>query len=266
MYIICPQCGTNYAATDDALGQAGRHVKCRKCRYVWFVSPYNMEQQDERIFSHDTLTDLEPNSLSTNDFDWKNYEENNENSSMKKENILQPQNTETWKLQENIIRNAWEKTVKSRLPSPFHHRFHNPWIIAGSVGIMLLVLGYGLFLARVSVVRLLPGTARLYAAIGYPVNLRGLEFHQTKYKWMVENGLPVLVIQGTVSNITDSLQAVPPLRLALFNEDGVEIYRWTAKVKKQKLRPNEQIKFSTKLITPPKAVNLQIRFTDHDKK
>lgn len=39
MFITCSECGTKYQLPPDALGGAGRDVRCTKCGHVWFQEP-----------------------------------------------------------------------------------------------------------------------------------------------------------------------------------------------------------------------------------
>uniref|UniRef100_Q07H32 MJ0042 family finger-like protein n=1 Tax=Rhodopseudomonas palustris (strain BisA53) TaxID=316055 RepID=Q07H32_RHOP5 len=39
MPIVCPHCTTSYAIGPSALGEAGRNVRCAKCKQVWYARP-----------------------------------------------------------------------------------------------------------------------------------------------------------------------------------------------------------------------------------
>lgn len=39
MLIVCPTCATSYMIDPASVGQAGRAVRCARCRATWFVSP-----------------------------------------------------------------------------------------------------------------------------------------------------------------------------------------------------------------------------------
>ncbi|MGL1166894.1 MJ0042-type zinc finger domain-containing protein, partial [Vibrio parahaemolyticus] len=37
MHIVCPHCTTSYAINPATLGEAGRTVRCSRCREVWLA-------------------------------------------------------------------------------------------------------------------------------------------------------------------------------------------------------------------------------------
>jgi hypothetical protein len=110
----------------------------------------------------------------------------------------------------------------------------------------------GLLLGRDSVARVMPQTASLYAHLGMPVNLRGLSFESVK--GMLEqqqDGASVLVVEGTIRNLTRDPMEVPRLRFAMRNASGAEIYSWTALPERAVLPPGETQAFRTRLASPP---------------
>src|SRR5207249_2624631 len=38
MLITCPDCATSYEVAPSTFGQAGRSVRCTRCRHVWFAA------------------------------------------------------------------------------------------------------------------------------------------------------------------------------------------------------------------------------------
>lgn len=114
---------------------------------------------------------------------------------------------------------------------------------------------------RMDIVRLLPQTASLYAAIGLPVNLRGLAFDDIRMSREQHEGVGVLVVEGSIVNVTGRPAEVPRLRLALRNEGKSEIYAWTARPPSSILAPGETLPFRSRLASPPAdAREVQVRF------
>ncbi len=63
----------------------------------------------------------------------------------------------------------------------------------------------------------LPQTASLYAAIGLPVNLRGLTFADVTTATETHDGVPVLVVEGTIVSASPRIVEVPRLRFSVRN-------------------------------------------------
>src|SRR5262249_36494923 len=77
---------------------------------------------------------------------------------------------------------------------------------------------------RTEVVRAVPQTASLFGTIGLPVNLRGLVFENVRTTGELHEGVPVLIIEGSVSNVAGKSVEVPRLRFAMRNRAGHEVY------------------------------------------
>ena len=123
------------------------------------------------------------------------------------------------------------------------------------------LIAAGLLYFRAEMVRVLPGTASLYAALGAPVNLRGLEFQNVSVDTVVEDGLSILSVRGEVVNLTDRPLAVPGIRFSVRDEARREIYHWTGQAEQNRVAPKDRARFSTRLASPPIAgEQVQIRF------
>ena len=115
--------------------------------------------------------------------------------------------------------------------------------------------------ARNEVVRYLPQTASLFAAIGLPVNLRHLNFENVRITQGSADGVTILVVQGTIVSTADKPVEVPRLRFAARNNAGQEIYSWTMLPGRSILRPGERLDFRSRLASPPKdAYDVMVRF------
>jgi len=116
---------------------------------------------------------------------------------------------------------------------------------------------------RADFVRAMPQTASFYAAIGLPVNLRGLKFDSLATTTEQNEGLPILVVSGNVANATSKPENVPHLRFAVRNAARQEIYSWTAPPPRAVLHPGEAIAFHTRLASPPPdAHDVLVRFVN----
>jgi len=108
-----------------------------------------------------------------------------------------------------------------------------------------------LIAGRSTVVRHAPQMASLYAAIGMPVNLRGLVFAEVRVSRDTHDGVAVLVVEGTIASVASKAVEVPRLRFALRNEAGGEVYAWTAMPTREQLEPGETLAFKSRLASPP---------------
>jgi predicted Zn finger-like uncharacterized protein len=125
----------------------------------------------------------------------------------------------------------------------------------------LVALNAALIGWRAEVVRFLPQTASLYAAIGLPVNLRGLAFAEVASATETHDGVPVLVVEGTIVNAKDRAAEVPRLRFSVRNQRGQEVYAWTALPSRSVLAPGETLPFRSRLASPPpEAHDVLVRF------
>ena len=127
--------------------------------------------------------------------------------------------------------------------------------------LVLFAFNVALIGARHEVVRFLPQTASLFAAIGLPVNLRQLTFEKVRITKETQDGVSVLLIDGMIVSSASKPVEVPRLRFAARNAAGQEIYTWTAKPERSILGPGESLKFSSRLAAPPAAANdVMVRF------
>jgi predicted Zn finger-like uncharacterized protein len=127
--------------------------------------------------------------------------------------------------------------------------------------VLLIAINAALLGWRTDVVRVMPQTASLFAAIGLPVNLRGLAFSDITTVTEAHDGVTMLVVQGTITNITKQPRDVPRIRLAMKNGAGTEVYSWTSLPERAVLAPGDSEPFRTRLASPPPEGNrVEVRF------
>jgi predicted Zn finger-like uncharacterized protein len=116
---------------------------------------------------------------------------------------------------------------------------------------------------RTDFVWAMPQTASFYAAIGMPVNLRGLDFDSLATSAEQHDGVPILVVAGNIANDTSKTADVPHVRFSVRNAARQEIYSWTAVASRTMLPPGEAVAFRTRLASPPPdAHDVLIRFVN----
>jgi hypothetical protein len=121
-----------------------------------------------------------------------------------------------------------------------------PAIVAMQLATVAAVL-----LARAEIVRTLPESASLFGAIGLPVNLRGLVFTGLNTRLERQDGVAVLIVEGRIESDSRFTVAVPPLRFALRDAAGIELYAWTVAADAATLGAGESLAFHGRMASPP---------------
>lgn len=130
-----------------------------------------------------------------------------------------------------------------------------------AVVLVLFAFNVALIGSRSEVVRYLPQTASLFAAIGLPVNLRNLKFDNVRISRETADGINALVIEGTIVSTSGKPTEVPRLRFAARNTAGQEVYTWTALPSRSILSAGDSVPFTSRLVSPPADANdIMVRF------
>lgn len=132
-------------------------------------------------------------------------------------------------------------------------------VVAIVIGAMALI---GL---RERIVRVMPPAARVYSAIGLPVNLAGLELRDLRSRIVMDGARKVLTIEGEIVNLRRAANHVPPVALAVRGENGMNRYAWTTNAPKSRLEAGEKIAFRARLASPPEdGADVLVRFAKLD--
>jgi hypothetical protein len=112
-----------------------------------------------------------------------------------------------------------------------------------------------------TVVGAVPLSFKAYQAIGYDVNIYGLDIRRVERQHAIVDGKRILTLKGDISNISADTKRIPWLRFALVDATGKEIYNWTLDTGARPLRAGETTGFVTRVQAPPEAAqNVKIRF------
>lgn len=266
MLIVCPTCETSYQIKPAALG-AGRQVRCSHCKKTWFATAESMLEEiatvtvagsDRPAAAGQARADEfgcaatgeiipPPTEPSENPFTVtdapplapQGQHETEESAAKFDPGIPDPVEAAPPRVRPAPAEQKKRRTLSRWLTSL-------PMLIAVFSAILLGALNW-----RAAMVRQFPQTGSLYAAIGLPVNLRGLYFENVRSSAEVHDGVTVLIVEGTIVNLTTRTLEVPRLRLALRNGAGHEVYAWTALPPKATLGSGNGLPFRARLASPP---------------
>jgi len=232
MILTCSSCGTRYQTDRARFIPSGHNVRCAKCGHVWFQpSPEETpESAAEAAASKSGMAIGEAAGFHRSPLSAVRETPAEEEEG---ERRFQP-----------IALAAW----------------------AALVLIVVAVLG-AVVQYRQTIAELWPQTASAYAALGMPVNVRGLAIEDLAYSQEVEDGQPVLSIKGRIVNIARRELAVPDLHVSLSDGAKHELYHWNFDVGVATLKPGAESAFMTRLASPPADARVvDVRFAQAGEK
>lgn len=215
MLIDCPGCRKSYHIIKAALGPDGRRVACPRCDAIWFVPAEDAGAAAVAVSAADEdWPSLPHQTLALTDF--------------------------------AEVTEAERVTPRAAFPRRKPHG-RGEWL-AGFAG---LALAMALIGWRVEMVRLWPRAASVYAALGLPVNLRGLALANFQTVTLNHGSQRVLGVEGEITNLRTQTTPLPPIRLVIRDAQGHSLYSWVVAAQKSGLAPGEKILFRARLSAPP---------------
>jgi predicted Zn finger-like uncharacterized protein len=267
MLIVCPHCSTGYDVSPGSLGDAGRPVRCARCRQTWFATaPSDMATRAaETIPAMAPANAAPPAAPAAPDPEPQRDPADATSPAPDPDTLwgvpevaappLSPATVEATAAPPRApgisdiestarrARLAWRRSLRrgARLRIPLM-----PAVIAAELAAIIGILTW-----RAEIVRVLPQTASLFRAIGLGVNLRGVSLANVRTSTDANDGVPVLIVEGSIENVTGAVVGVPRLRFALRNAAKAELISWTAPPDRGALAPGETLAFRSRLASPP---------------
>jgi predicted Zn finger-like uncharacterized protein len=251
MLIVCPNCAASSMIDRAAVGPAGRKVRCARCKASWFAG--GPESTPAVTSSVDTViaeTEAQstpaarvkaprppaaappPTAQAASDVGSEDSESIIVTATKAppvepppREPAPAPVEVQTPEAadaepdseeaeSEVVSFDARRKWLQARRKQS---RRPSRWT---AVILVLVACNVALVDARSEVVRYLPQTASLFAAIGLPVNLRNLKFENVKILTEAQDGIDTVIVQGAIASEAGKPVAVPRLRFAARNSTG----------------------------------------------
>ncbi|MBE7247184.1 MAG: zinc-ribbon domain-containing protein [Actinomycetospora chiangmaiensis] len=240
MLIVCPSCASEYRIDADKVGMEGRSVRCAACRETWFISPADVLAGHEAELAAEADAPTDP--------------------------IVDA----AWEEATASVRQASDHPIPTirtpaRLSAPRSRRMIPGLSPSLALGLTLLAALPLACLARVNVVRAVPQTASLFARIGLPVNVRGIEIRDVvAFSSPAEDGQPAeLVVEGDLVGVARADTPVAPLTVEIRDAGGRAVRTFPVPAPRAVLAASETARFHASLPSPPpdgRAVVL--RFAD----
>src|SRR5436190_5289885 len=178
MIITCPRCATRYLLEAGVVQPPGRQVRCARCTHSWFQEPAPdlpkpvlMEEPDVPrgpVTDKSRMLPPPPGSIS------------------------QPIPRVQAPMAEAppTVRDDAQRARSRRLAA---------WsvLVAFVAGATYAAVGL-----RTEIATVFPPAASAYAALGFPVNVRGFDIVASTSQELA-NGVPVIAIKGEIINVTD---------------------------------------------------------------
>ena len=226
MLIVCPSCASEYTIDAGHVRPEGRTVRCAACRTTWRAMPGEAEAPLEAPAEAPAL------------------------EAFPAEPAASPGRTARKAAKHEAAKRGRGLSLPRRIPLP------------AAAALALLALGSGALAGREAVVRRLPQAAGLYAAVGLPVNLRGVALADVvAYQNPGEAG--VLVVEGDVTNPTRYPVRLPDILVEVRDGHDQPVYHWTSEPPRESLDPAERARFRARLAAPPaEGRKVLVRFAD----
>lgn len=227
MIIACPSCATKFDVGTVAFPAAGRKVKCARCGHVWLHGAVAATEapaaEPEPRLAAAAAGEPAASAAAAAD--------------------APPEM-------------IW---AGSDIPRRRHGRGA---LVAVAVACFAVVLA-GAIVFREAIARAVPGTGPIYAALGFDINVVGIEFRRIEYEWSQEDGVKTLAVTGEIVNVTNEDRPVPKVRVALRGQGEQELHAWTFDAGLPVLKAGESHSFREVLAKPPTdAAALEVRFAD----
>ncbi len=242
MILTCPECASRYFVDDAKVGSTGRVVRCASCGARWTARNDDVD---------DLFDEPEPASLAS-------------------------QGEAVEQLAEPAAESEAEPPVSAlpgeELPKVFRARADaerrlraatTTGIVWAGMAAAMAVVVVAALIFRIDVVKILPGSAGAYAAVGLPVNTVGLviDGESIKAQPSMQDGHAVVTVTGEIRNITEHAVVAPPLRVELLNGKAKRVAGQLAAAADPKIPPGEVRHFAITFMDPPRtAKDLQIGF------
>ncbi len=135
-------------------------------------------------------------------------------------------------------------------------------LVAWLLGVLAILIVACAVIGRNEIVAGFPASATIYQKLGLPVTLQlGLQFEGVVSRRLEEGGIAVLVVEGSIVNVTDQDRTVPAVQVTLLDADGRALQQERFQAQETQLAGGAKTRFSGRLVNPAEqARNFSVTF------
>jgi predicted Zn finger-like uncharacterized protein len=239
MILTCPACRTRYVVPDNAVGPAGRQVRCAQCKNSWFQEPAQTKvaepaaaaapsppaEAPREAFADPPPMPRRPSAPA--------FAPPAPPAPMAYESAPMPEDAGTQAgISEDYDAFGHEPPFRAR---------RNPaklWtILAVVAGLLMLAAAGAIYWFGLPA---LNGVS--LGQTGSPLRIEQIRNPQRQ---RMESGNELLAVSGRIVNPTDQVQKVPQIRADLLDAQGRIVYQWTITAPMPELKPGQSVNFNS---------------------
>lgn len=271
MLISCPNCETQFAVPESALGPKGRTLKCARCGHKWFQAPPPPEAEPE------SAAEEEAGGMLPGFENFAFGDAAATEAAAAPPDLPAPAPAPPRSAAEIVDFDLDEAPRREPIPEALKgdsaRRGGEPprrgrgAALLWTVALLLLLVGGGGFAAFVfqeRLVALWPGLAEPLRELGLRREVvgAGLAFRNSSSERLVQGEKEVLVVRGIIANVTEEPRDVPSLRLALYDNETL-VQDKLVRPPVDGLDPGATSSFRIVLDQPhPMATRFEVTFVD----
>ena len=255
MIVPCPACQTRFNVNVNALGDAGRKVRCINCGEIWHQIP--AKEFNPHFIQSGKNDDFAPagNQIPKDGVDVHVDMRSIENL---KNTNLDGSSSSIMESKEEITPN---QNAKDNSKAEDFGSGSIVWLLL--IVVLCGVCGLGYFY-RVTIIEVWPPAGRLFETIGLSSENSGLIIQNVTWNFKKEDGKLVLVVTGQVTNNSQKSQSVPNLLVKVLDDRNHRLFSWTMSTTKSHLDSGHTAKFFARRADPPAGgkrviVELQVK-------
>ena len=237
MQLTCPKCNARYNVAEEVVPPAGRTARCSVCETTWWATPPMLDSFDAKPSKAEVKAKLA------------------------------------------ALLAAAEKAKKAAKPGPKEAARRKaqgrvnlinglaiviPWLLAACF--LFGALGSAI-IYRSEIVKIWPKTATIFAKLGLPANLYGVDIQSVSVTTTLEAKGPRIEVKGVLKSVSREPEFVPYLKLTLVDPAGNEKLSWMIDPGIEVLQPGVAHRFSSSRTNPVRGpLNAVLVFAEPPRK
>jgi predicted Zn finger-like uncharacterized protein len=237
MQLTCPNCNAKYNIADGAIPPSGRTARCSACGTKWWAMPSAPVEPEAKPSKAEVKAKLAALLAAA--------------EKAKKEARREPKEVARRKAQGRVnLINGLAIAI--------------PWLVAAC---FLFGVGGSAIIYRSEIVGIWPKTATIFAKLGMPANLYGVDIQSVSVTTTLEANGPRIEVKGVLKSVSRKPEFVPYLKLTLVDPAGNEKLSWMIDPGIEVLPPGVAHRFSSSRTNPVRGpLNAVLIFAEPPRK